>query len=182
MFWVEFYLKWFIIRQMKSAWKPSELWERQMLTIYRAIRTSIQGSSDGVDSDIWADIHHPNGQRQYLSFFPPSSWPLVPGCVCLCVHGVTLRVGCDLWVPIPIHQKMLPFRWASRSLTARFGLISSHQHARTQGRGRERRRASFTSYRINLYGSSDFPWYNTKTTDGKDAIFKVSDYETNLHI
>ena len=39
------------------------------MTICRAIRTSIQCSSDGADSDIWVDIPNLNGQRQYLSQF-----------------------------------------------------------------------------------------------------------------
>ena len=156
---------------MERAWKPSEPWVRQMLTICREIRTSIQGSGDGADSDIWADILSPNGKWQYLlSFFPPSSWPHLL-IFCSRMWGLCMKWHWELVLTYEIQyqyiRQMLPFRWAL-SLSPPdldwYDLINMQGH-------RERGHLFFISYHKHLYGSLNFPWYKEykKLLKNKDA-------------
>ena len=180
MFWVEFYLKWFIIRQMKSAWKPSELWERQMLTIYRAIRTSIQGSGDGVDSDIWADIPHPNGQWQYLSFFPPSVDLLFQDvCACVCMEWH--------WELVVTYEFQYQYIRRCSHLDEPLGLslpdsdwyhLINMQGHRGEG---ERGDALLLLLIVSIFTDPQIFLDITQRQLTARMLFKVSDCETNLH-
>ena len=155
MFGVEFYSQWFIIRQIKYVWKPSEPRVRQMLTICREIRTSIQGSVMELNqifelifpllmaSDNISVSFLPSVDLLIQDVRPVCAWSDIESWFWLMRSNTNTSGRCSHLDGLSVSRRQI---WIDA--------ISST--CKDTGRGHL---FFFISYLIYLYGSVDFPWW-----------------------